>query len=56
MVSVGAREGQKKGLDSLELELQAVVSWYVRVLGTEPRSSACTITTEPSVQLPKVPK
>lgn len=36
--SVGARGGQKRDSDSLELELQAGVSWYMSP-GTEPGSS-----------------
>ena len=35
----GVCRGQKRVLDVLELELQAVVSHLVRALGTEPGSS-----------------
>lgn len=36
-VSVGAQRDQNRGSDSLEVELQAVVSCPMRVLGTEPQ-------------------
>lgn len=48
----GAHGGQKRVLDSLELELQMVVSCH-RVLGTEPRSpgrAMSTLNPEPSLQ------
>lgn len=45
--------GQKRASDPLFLELQAVVSCLVWMLGTEPRSStraACILTSKPSFQ------
>lgn len=38
-VSAGILRGQKMALDLLELELKAVVSHLIWVLGIEPRSS-----------------
>lgn len=54
MCESGARGGQKRGSDALELELQTVVN-TMWVLGTKPLSSASTavlLTTEPSLEEP----
>lgn len=39
LVCVGVYRGQKRALVTPELALRAVVSWWMWVLGTKPRSS-----------------
>lgn len=44
--------GQKRALDSVELELQTIMSYPTQMIGTEPWSSvSVTLAAEPSLQL-----